>query len=283
LPDLKAAADDLDLIAGAARAAGAFVLERMKRPFKTVQKPGVATPWGKTEPSPVTDVDLETDALLTERLRGARPDYGWLSEETADNPERLSRRRVFIVDPIDGTSAFLQRKPDFTIVIAVVDAGQPAAAAVYNPSTDELFSAARGQGAHLNGARMTVSGRAQLEGARMLGRAAFFGHPAWPRKWPALIVENKASLALRLALVAAGRFDGMLALNPKHEWDIAAGALLVAEAGGLATNHDLSPWVFNKADPREMSMIAAGPILHGLIRDHIKEVKIPKASNGSQA
>jgi myo-inositol-1(or 4)-monophosphatase len=285
LQDLKPAADDLSLIETAARAAGTFVLDRMKRPYKTVQKPGVPTPWGKTDSSPVTDVDLETDALLTRDLRAARPDYGWLSEETADDPHRLACARAFIVDPIDGTSAFLRGKPEFTIVVAVVDHGQPAAAAVYNPSTEEMFTAARGRGAHLNGQRLAVSQRAALEGARMLGTATFFGHPAWPRKWPVMTVENKASLAYRLALVAAGRFDGMLALNPKHEWDIAAGSLLVTEAGGLATNHDLSPWTFNKPDPQELSMIAAGPLLHGLIRDHIKDIQIPgtASTNGSQA
>lgn len=280
MPGPSSALEDLKLLTEAARAAGAFVLERRKRPYKTVQKPGMPTPWGKMEDSPVTEVDLETDAMLTARLRGARPDYGWLSEETADDFKRLPKDRVFIVDPIDGTTAFLKGLPEFTIVAAVAERGQPIAAAIYNPMTEEMFAAAEGAGATLNGRPIMVSGRDAIAGARMIGAAEFFGHPAWPVKWPPLVLEKRASLALRMALIAAGRFDGMLALNPKHEWDICAGALIVAEAGGLSTNHDGSAWVFNKPDAREPSMVCAGPVLHGLILEHIKDVRIPKTSTG---
>jgi myo-inositol-1(or 4)-monophosphatase len=278
LPGPERATEDLALIVHAAREAGAFVLDRMTRPYKTTQKPGTPTPWGKMDDSPVTEVDLETDALLTRILRDARPDYGWLSEETADDHQRLARSRTFIVDPIDGTTAFLKSRPEFTIVVSVADMGRPVAAAVFNPMTGEMFAAGQGLGATLNGQPMRVSARNQIEGARMLGNAEFFGHPAWPVKWPPLVLEKRASLAYRMALIAAGRFDGMLALNPKHEWDICAGALLVAEAGGLSSNHDGSAWSFNKADAREPSMVCAGPILHGLILEHIKDVRIPKTS-----
>lgn len=283
MPDPNAALKDLALLTDAAREAGAFVLERMKRPYKTEQKPGTPTPWGKMDDSPVTEVDLETDALLTRILRTARPDYGWLSEETADDPARLNRERVFIVDPIDGTTAFLKSKPEFTIVAAVAERGQPLAAAVYNPMTGEMFSAATGCGATLNGRSIGVSERSQIEDARMIGAAEFFAHPAWPVKWPSMILEKRASLAYRMALIAAGQFDGMLALNPKHEWDICAGALLIAEAGGYSTNHDGSAWTFNKPDAREPSMVCAGPVLHGLILDHIKDVRIPKTSTGGRS
>lgn len=278
MPGPERATEDLALIVHAAREAGAFVLDRMTRPYKTTQKPGTPTPWGKMDDSPVTEVDLETDALLTRILRDARPDYGWLSEETADDHQRLARSRTFIVDPIDGTTAFLKSRPEFTIVVSVADMGRPVAAAVFNPMTGEMFAAGQGLGATLNGQPMRVSARNQIEGARMLGNAEFFGHPAWPVKWPPLVLEKRASLAYRMALIAAGRFDGMLALNPKHEWDICAGALLVAEAGGLSSNHDGSAWSFNKADAREPSMVCAGPILHGLILEHIKDVRIPKTS-----
>jgi myo-inositol-1(or 4)-monophosphatase len=267
-------------LTGATREAGAFVLDRMTRPFKTAQKPGSPTPWGKMDDSPVTDVDLETDALLTRLLRIARPEYGWLSEETADDPARLACARAFIVDPIDGTSAFLKSRPEFTIVAAVAEAGQPVAAAVFNPMTNEMFAAAKGHGATLNGRRIAVSARERIQGARMLGAAEFFGHPAWPVKWPPMILEKRASLAYRMALIAAGTFDGMLALNPKHEWDICAGALLVSEAGGKSTNHDGSGWSFNKVDAREPSMVCAGQLLHASILDHIKDVRIPKTSTG---
>lgn len=278
MPDPSRALSDLALLTGATRQAGAFVLDRMTRPYKTQQKPGTPTPWGKMDDSPVTEVDLETDALLTRTLRAARPGYGWLSEETADDSARLSCAQVFIVDPIDGTTAFLKSKPEFTIVAAVAEHGRPIAAAVFNPMTQEMFAAAIGHGATLNGERLSVSRRDAIEGARMIGNAEFFAHPAWPVKWPPMILEKRASLAYRMALIAAGRFDGMLALNPKHEWDICAGALLISEAGGLSSNHDGSAWAFNKGDAREPSMVCAGPVLHGLILDHIKDVRIPKTS-----
>jgi myo-inositol-1(or 4)-monophosphatase len=278
LPGPDARLEDLALLTDAVREAGAFVLDRMKRPYKITQKPGTPTPWGKMDDSPVTEADLETDAFLTRRLRGARPGYGWLSEETADDPVRLSHDRVFIVDPIDGTSAFIKSRPEFTVVAAIAEKGEPIAAAIFNPMTDEMFSGAKGHGAYLNGQPVRVSVRDRIDGARMLGTTEFFGHPAWPVKWPPLVLEKRASLAYRMALIAAGRFDGMLALNPKHEWDICAGALLIAEAGGHSTNHDGSAWTFNKADAREPSLVCAGPVLHALILDHIKTVRIPKTS-----
>lgn len=279
MPDPKPVAPDLALLTDAVREAGAFVLDRMNRPYKTVQKPGAPTPWGRMDDSPVTDVDLETDALLSRILRTARPDYGWLSEETADSAQRLAHDRVFIVDPIDGTSAFLKAKPEFTIVAAVAEHGRPIAAVVFNPLTREFFAASAGQGATLNGAGITTSNRMQIEGARILGTPEFFGHAAWPKRWPPMVLEKRASLAYRMALIAAGRFDGMVALNPKHEWDICAGALLVSEAGGRSTNHDGSAWSFNKPDAREPSMVCGGPVLHGLLLDHIKDVRIPKTTS----
>lgn len=285
MPGRDADAADLALLTQAVADAGAFILDRMKLPYRTVNKPGSMTPWGRMDDSPVTDVDLETDALLTRRLRTERPDYGWLSEETADDAERLNRVRVFIVDPIDGTSAFLKGRPEFTVVAAVIEAGHPTAGAVFNPMTGEMFAAALGLGATLNGRPIKTSSCNQIEGARMLGTPDFFGHPAWPVKWPPLRLEKRASLAYRMCLIAAGQFDGMLALNPKHEWDIAAGAVILSEAGGRSTNHDGRPWSFNKADAREPSMVSAGPVLHGLILDHIKDVRIPGSttpSNGSQ-
>ncbi|HAH08871.1 MAG TPA: 3'(2'),5'-bisphosphate nucleotidase CysQ [Alphaproteobacteria bacterium] len=273
-PDTRDQAD-AKLLRHAVREAGAFILERMKRPYRTTQKPGTPTPWGQTEPSPVTDVDLETDALLTEHLRSARPDYGWLSEETADDPARLACQRVFIADPIDGTTAFLKAKPEFTVVAAVVENGTPRAAAIFNPMTDELFEAARGHGVRRNGVALSVSHVDMLEGARMLGAAEFFAHPGWPKPWPALNLTKRASLAYRLALISAGEQDGYLALTPKHEWDIAAGALLIEEAGGRITTHDGEPLAFNQPIPQLRSIVCAGPALHALILDHIKDVRIP--------
>src|SRR5204862_3631367 len=170
-------------------------------------------------------------------LQAARGDYGWLSEESADEPERLTRERVFVIDPIDGTLAFIKNKPEFTVCAAVVDNGRPVAAAIYNPITEQMFAAVRDGGATLNGAPIAVSATAALEGSRMLVAKDVIWHKAWPQKWPEMDVANRASIAYRMALVACGEFDSMMSLSPKYEWDIAAGDLMVQEAGGLVTSH----------------------------------------------
>jgi myo-inositol-1(or 4)-monophosphatase len=266
------------LLAEAVREAGQFILVRSAKPYATHYKPGTPTPWGMSETSPVTDVDLETDALLKRLLMSARPGYGWLSEESPDDLKRLSHARTFIVDPIDGTRAFLKGKPDFTVVAAIVEAGQPIAAAIFNPMKDEMFVAATGHGATLNGATIHINNAQALEGCRMLGSKEFFSHKGWPLPWPKMELDSCASLAYRLALVACGSFDAHLGLTPKHEWDVAAGALIVRESGGVVSTHTGAPWSFNKRDPSVQSLVCAGPRLHKLILERTKDLPIPKSS-----
>src|SRR5262245_58712849 len=188
--------------------------------------------WEKSKGNPVTETDLAVDRFLNTRLRAARADYGWLSEETADTPERLGASRIFIVDPIDGTLAFIKRKAEFTVCAAVIESGEPVAAAIYNPITDELFAAAAGSGATMNGRAIHVSDRAELEGCRVLVARDVIEHPAWPKPWPPMDIASRASIAYRMALVANGAYDAMMAFSTKYEWDTSAGALIVAEAGG---------------------------------------------------
>src|SRR5262249_12756469 len=158
-------------------------------------------------------------------------------------------RRIFIVDPIDGTLAFIKRKPEFVICACVAEDGVPTAAALYNPITDEMFAATRGAGATLNGAPIKVSTRAELQGCRMLGARDVIEHPAWQRPWPKMDIGKRASIALRMALVANGTYDAMMALSSKYEWDTAAGTLIVQEAGGLATLHTGAPLTYNQTTP----------------------------------
>ncbi len=257
---------DRDLLVAGVREAGAIA----RRGFE-----GVSKSWEKSKGNPVTETDLAVDKFLRERLCAARSDYGWLSEESADNTERLGKARVFVVDPIDGTLAFIKRKPEFTICAAVVEAGAPVAAAIYNPMTEEMFAAAWGAGATLNDDAIRVSARDALEGCRMLVAQDVIKHPAWPRPWPAMDIGKRASIAYRMALVANGTYDAMMALSSKHEWDSAAGTLIVQEAGGLATAHSGATLAYNQPVPHHRSLICAGPKLHAAILERTGAIKLP--------
>jgi myo-inositol-1(or 4)-monophosphatase len=231
--------------------------------------------WEKSKGNPVTETDLAVNVRLRELLQTARPDYGWLSEESADEPDRLTKPRVFVIDPIDGTLAFIKSKPEFTICAAVVDNGEPVAAAIFNPMTEQLFAAARGRGATLNGAAISVSATHALEGSRMLVAKDVIGHPAWPQAWPPLTAASRASIAYRMALVACGEFDSMMSLSSKYEWDIAAGDLIVREAGGRVTSHTGAALTYNQPAPRLRSVICAGPAMHDAILARTRDIKLP--------
>lgn len=257
---------DRDLLTHAVREAGAIA----EAAFGTKPKT-----WEKSKGNPVTETDLAVNARLHELLLDARPGYGWLSEESADDPDRLTKARVLVIDPIDGTLAFIKHKPEFTVCAAVTDHGRPVAAAIFNPITDEMFSAARGAGAALNGKPIKVSATSELEGSRMLVAKDVIGHPAWPRQWPPMTVGSRASIAYRMALVACAQFDSMMSLSSKHEWDIVAGDLIVREAGGRVTNHAGKDLVYNQPVPHLRSVICAGPAIHEAILERTRDIKLP--------
>jgi myo-inositol-1(or 4)-monophosphatase len=257
---------DLDLIVTALRQAG----EIARAGFA-----GAPQVWEKSKGNPVTETDIAVDRHLASVLGAARPDYGWLSEETTDQPERLSRRRLFIVDPIDGTLAFVKRKPEFVICVAVVEDGVPVASGVLNPITDELYTASVGDGSFLNGRRLRVSARDALPGCRMLVARDVIEHKAWPEPWPAMEVGKRASIAYRMALVASGHYDCMMALSTKQEWDTAAATLLVQEAGGLVTSHAGEGLLYNQSQPLHRSIVCAGPALHKAIMARTEKIKLP--------
>ena len=236
---------------------------------------GAPKVWEKSKGNPVTETDLAVDLFLRNRLCGTFPDHGWLSEESSESPDRLQKRRVFIVDPIDGTLAFVKRLPEFTICAAVVEAGVPVAAAIFNPLTDEMFTAARGAGATLNGHRIKVSDRELLEGSRFLVARDVIEHAAWPRRWPAMELGKRSSIAYRMALVANGTYDAMMALSTKHEWDTAAGTLIVQEAGGTVSAHSGRALEYNQALPVHRSIVCAGPALHATIMDRTSAITLP--------
>lgn len=249
-------AADLDLIREAALAAGELALGERERGLKI---------WSKSGGSPVTSADLAVDALLRDRLLSARPDHGWLSEETVDSAERLSKRRIFVVDPIDGTVAYMKNKPWWCVPIAVVEDGRPVAAVIHAPALGETFTATLGGGATLNGRPITASDTDDLDDASVLADARLMEGPLWPEPWPAMRFEKRNAIAYRMALVAAGAFDAAIALTPKWDWDVCAGALIAEEAGARVSDHHGRPWRFNQADPRQSSLICSAPALHPLI------------------
>jgi myo-inositol-1(or 4)-monophosphatase len=247
---------DVVLLERVVREAGAVAREIFQRSCET---------WHKKDGSPVTEADLAVNRYLAEHLRAARPAYAWLSEENEDDRSRFSAQRVFVVDPIDGTLAFVKRRPHFTISVAVVEAGRPVAAAVYNPITDDSYVAAAGEGARLDGAPIRVGNRQNLEGCRMLASRATLTSPRW-QPWPGMHIENPNSIALRVALVAAGRYDAALTMATIHDWDLAAADLILCEAGGVLTTIEGATPRYNQEDVVQPSVLAAGPALHAALR-----------------
>lgn len=236
--------------------------------------------WSKSRGEPVTEADIAIDRHLRERLEKARPDYGWLSEETGKDLSRLNAERVFIVDPIDGTTAFLKERPHFSISVGIAENGQSVAGIVYNPILDECFTAAADSGAMLNGKTIHVSGCATLDGCRVVGQRDLFAHPAWEisplEPWPTMHVEARSSVAYRMALVAAGQFDAAIILSSKHDWDMAAGDVIVREAGGHVTDKDGNALRFGRPDWVQRTMVCAGPALHAQILARLRHLDLSK-------
>ena len=258
---------ELELIRAAAVEAGALALSERDAGIKI---------WSKSGGSPVTSADLAVDQLLKDRLLSAHPDYGWLSEETADTPERLTTRRQFVVDPIDGTVAYMKNKPWWCVPIAVVEDGKPVAAVIHAPALGETFEATFEGGARLNGRPITASDATELDDAAVLADARLMESPLWPEPWPLMRYEKRNALAYRMALVAAGAFDAAIAISPKWDWDVCAGALIAGEAGARVSDHMGRPWLFNRPDPRQTSLICAAPALHPLIVRRTAGIALPE-------
>ncbi|OYX35464.1 MAG: 3'(2'),5'-bisphosphate nucleotidase CysQ [Caulobacterales bacterium 32-69-10] len=257
---------DLDLLRDVAHEAGRLALSLQEGELRIETKPGG---------SPVTNADLAVDDLVKARLRAARPDYGWLSEETADGPERLGARRLFMVDPIDGTVAFMKGRPWWSVSLAVVEDGDALAGVIYAPGLEETYEAESGGGARLNGAPIRASGCADLQSCAMLGPRAAFADWDWAEPWPEMRIENRNSIALRMALVAAGAFDAAVALSPKMDWDVAAGLVICAEAGAIVTDHQGRGLVLNSPNAWHPSLVCAGPALHPLILQRTAPIELP--------
>jgi myo-inositol-1(or 4)-monophosphatase len=270
-PAAGADTDDIALIVDAAREAGELA--------SSLRTKGLDVEFKAGDASPVTNADMAADALLKQRLRAARPDYGWLSEETADDPARREHRRLFVVDPIDGTRAFLKGRPWWAVCVAVVDGARPTAGVVFAPQLDETYAACAGAGATLDGATLDgapihASDTGKLEDAAMLGGAKMFEHPSWPTPWPPMRVTQRNSTAYRMCLVASGACDAAMALVAKYDWDLAAADLIATEAGCFVGDHLGRPFAYNGVKPMQPSLICSAPKLAPLILERVRHIAL---------
>jgi myo-inositol-1(or 4)-monophosphatase len=245
-------------LAAAVREAGVLALGKFRSPLKS---------WMKGNASPVCEADIASNELLHDRL-GKTDDVAWLSEETEDDPARLAARRVWIVDPIDGTRAYIAGRPDWSISVALVEDGRPIVAAVFAPVMDEMFFSVAGEGATLNGSPIVTSD-GTLDGARIAGPAGYLNRlrAIEPRLAAAAKIH---SLALRFARAAQGEIDAAIASRNSHDWDLAAADLLVHEAGGALTTFAGQLLVYNQANPIHKPLIAAGRDRHAAFLDLVR-------------
>lgn len=261
---------DLSHEVKAAREAAAAAGEVLKHYYRGDYKVG-----SKGHDNPVTVADLEADRTIREMLTAAFPDYGWLSEETVDNPDRLSKRRVWIVDPLDGTKEFITGIPEFCVAIGLADRGAPILGVTYNPVTDEMYWAARGMGCHIGKDRVRVTRTRTLHRANVLASRSETSRGEWEVFHGVLKFVPTGSVAYKLAMVAGGKADATFTRKPKNEWDIASGAALVIEAGGTITDIDGKALVFNKPKTKLEGLVASNGLLHEAL------MKIaPHKSNG---
>jgi myo-inositol-1(or 4)-monophosphatase len=249
---------DLELLIEAARIAGGIAR-------KYFYKDDVKS-WDKSENNPVTEADIAVNNYLSDTLQSARPDYGWLSEETKDDASRHAAARTFVVDPIDGTRAFMDGRPHFTVCLAVIENGKSIAGVVYNPILEEMFEAELGRGAFLNGRPIQPSTCGSIPGCTLIG---------YPRKfrrmgWPDMSVSIRNSMAYRIAMVAAGLRDGTVSFTPKSDWDLAAASLIAAEAGAVITDISGENIHFAEKSTSKNGVICAGPALHPLLLQQVK-------------
>lgn len=244
-----------DRLAAITEQAGAIALDALKGPLKH---------WTKSGSSPVSEADLAVNTFLAAQLPPLVPDAAWLSEETEDDLSRTGAATVWVVDPIDGTRAFIDGRPDWCIAAALVRDGRPVVAALHAPATAETFAAAHGAGATHNGTRLNVATGDTLTGARIAGPRGML--KALGEISPQIAPQPKIySLALRLGRVAQGAIDAALASVNAYDWDLAAADLLVHEAGGLLTDFSGQKLRYNQPKPVHGALVAASPGRHAAL------------------
>lgn len=237
----------LDAVSAIAVRAGQIAMGRWRGEFDQ---------WEKSPGEPVSEVDLAVDRFLRTELMAIDPDAGWLSEETADDAERLMRTRVWVVDPIDGTRDFVRGRPGWAVSIALVEGGRPVIGVLEAPARGEHWRASAGEGATRNGAALVASSRESFSGARVPADAL-------PRVDSDLVlVEKPNSIALRIAMVAADEADLLASIRWGNEWDIAAAALIASEAGATVTDALGAPLRYNSTKGEAFGVLVTAPAIH---------------------
>lgn len=249
-------ADRLSEVAAIARAAGELAMRRAQGDFKR---------WEKAPGNPVSEVDLELDAFLRARLTALDPGAGWLSEETADDPARLACERLWVVDPIDGTRDFVRGRPGWAVSIALVEGGRPVLGVLDAPALGLSWRAAVGGGAWRGAERIAASTRTSFAGARLPADSL-------PRVDSDLsLVPKPNSIALRIAMVAADEADLVATLRWGYEWDIAAAALIAAEAGAAVSDAFGAPLAFNTPSAQAFGVLVSSPGIHAAAIDRLAD------------
>jgi myo-inositol-1(or 4)-monophosphatase len=255
---------ELETVKKATREAGDAIISIAEKHYKTAAS--------QADRSVVTKADIEADKILQRHLRGKFPEYGWLSEETRDDDRRLQCERVWIVDPMDGTREFVMKVPEFVVSVALAENGKIVLGVILNPSTGDLFDAVIGAGTRLNGQSVLcdheLDSEPKVEVSRSdIDKGYFTAYDG------ILKLSSCGSIAYKMARLATGKSDGTLSVTPKNEWDIAAGVLLVAEAGGRVTDLAGHQHLFNQPDTLVNGVIAASRDAHGIIKKVVDERK----------
>jgi myo-inositol-1(or 4)-monophosphatase len=230
--------------------------------------------WTKGASSPVSEADIAVNDLIERKLRSATPEYGWLSEESVDDDTRLGKKLVWIVDPIDGTRAYLAGRDDWCVSIALVASGEPVLAAVFAPVTDEFFFAVRGQGATLNQRTVYATDGTALDFSRMAGPKPLVQRLS-PSSNEITLFPRIGSLALRLCRVADGSLDAAFAGGQSRDWDLAAANLIVQEANGRMTTLSGDAIEYNRREVTHGVLVAAGRDRHARIVGHFRNHPLP--------
>jgi myo-inositol-1(or 4)-monophosphatase len=258
-------ARDAELLEDTVREAGALALSLFRTELKN---------WTKGASSPVSEADIAVNDLVEQRLRAATPDYGWLSEESVDDDSRLAKELVWIVDPIDGTRAYLAGREDWCVSVALVAGSAPVLGAVFAPVTDEFFFAVRGNGATHNGKPLRAAGGTELDFSRMAGPKPLVQRLS-PSAKEITLYPRIGSLALRLCRVADGGLDAAFAGGQSRDWDLAAANLIVHEANGRMTALSGDAIEYNRRDVVHGVLVAAGQDRHSRIVEHFRNHPLP--------
>jgi myo-inositol-1(or 4)-monophosphatase len=258
-------ARDVALLTDTVREAGALALSLFRTELKN---------WTKGASSPVSEADIAVNDLIETRLRRATPDYGWLSEESVDDEQRLDRQRVWIVDPIDGTRGYLAGREDWCVSVALVEDTTPVLAAVFAPASDEFFFAARGQRAARNDTAVHATTGTEMDFSRVAGPKPLVERLS--RSSDDITLHPRiGSLALRLCRVAEGRLDAAFAGGQSRDWDLAAANLIVQEANGSMTALSGDRILYNRREVTHGVLVAAGRDRHASIIEHFRKRPLP--------